>query len=168
MAWPLLPEVKGDAYFPQPNHRLWLTRSWEGDAVGNVLHIGMNPSLAGADRDDRTVRKDQEFTKRMGFCRMVKCNVGTFISTDPRGVPESSAACHPDNVKTILHWAALSCRIVVATGKPPDPLLSAARLLFKRLKLEGYKMECFGLTKDHWPKHSSRLAYAARLVEFVW
>lgn len=166
--WQLLPNVVGGAQFVEGCHRLWLTRDW-GDAPEFVLHIGMNPSYAGADRDDLTVRKDQEFTKRMGLCRMVKCNVGSYISTDPKGLLERGVVvCHRDNHDTILHYARRAARIVVATGRPPDPLVPHARTLFRSLKAAGLKLECFGLTRDHWPKHSSRLGYDTPLVEFVW
>jgi hypothetical protein len=47
-------------------------------------------------------------------------------------------------------------------------LLGHARTLFRELKARGIRMECFGLTKDHWPKHSSRLAYVTPIVEFAW
>lgn len=167
--WPLLPGVKGSALFPNPNHRLHLERSWEGPGTGYALHIGCNPSVAGADRDDLTVRKDQEFTKRLGLSRMYKCNVGTFVSTDPRGLSAPSVVvCHADNLQTIRDLAAQAVRIIIATGKPPDPLIGHTRTLFRALKADGRRMECFGLTKDHWPKHSSRLAYVTEVVEFAW
>jgi hypothetical protein len=127
----------------------------------------MNPSRAGADVDDLTVRKDQEFTRRMGFDRMFKCNAGTFISTDPNGLLERGIVlAHPDNLATIRRLAEHAARIVVATGKPPEPLMGHARAVFRALR--GLHVECFGLTRDHWPKHSSRLAYDTPLIEFMW
>jgi hypothetical protein len=165
-SWPLLPGTTGDALFSGDDHRLWLSRAW-GDDAAYALHIGMNPSYAGASNDDLTVRKDQEFTRRMGLSRMVKCNVGTLISTDPAGLlVRGVMVAHPDNSETILRFAAAASRIVVATGTPPIPLRGPARDLF--YKLRSYRVECFGLTGDHWPKHSSRLGYDTELREFVW
>jgi len=167
--WPLLPGVAGAALFESDDHRLWLERQWDPQADAFVLHIGMNPSMAGADRDDLTVRKDQEFTRRMGFSRMVKCNLGTLVSTDPKGLSlPGVTVCHPNNSSTILNFARTASRIVIATGRPPDPLLGHARALFNALRANKRHMECFGLTKDHWPKHSSRLAYVTPIVEFIW
>jgi hypothetical protein len=162
--------VIGDALFASEDHRLWLERRWGvWPCDGYALHVGMNPSTAGADTDDLTVRKDQEFTRRMGLGWMIKRNLGTLVSTDPNGLSvHGVTVCHPANLTVILTFARLAKRIVIATGKPPDPLLGHARALFRSLKVNGAKMECFGLTKDHWPKHSSRLAYATPLVEFVW
>jgi hypothetical protein len=167
-SWPLLPDTKGSARFEGNDHRIWLERRWGSLNAPFVLHIGMNPSLAGAENDDLTVRKDQEFTKRMGFDRMVKVNVGTYISTDPDGLNRCLMVAHEINLPTIRTYAAAAARIIVATGRPPDVLVSYARVLFKALKQDGRHMECFGLTKDHWPKHSSRLAYVTPLQEFVW
>lgn len=168
--WPLLPGVTGDALFVGEDHRLWLERCWADDPDANfALHIGMNPSMAGKDRDDLTVRKDQEFTKRMGLFRMIKCNLGTLVSTDPNGLSAPGVTvCHPDNLSIIRGLADAAVRIIIATGKPPDPLLGHARTLFNTLRADRRRMECFGLTKDHWPKHSSRLAYETPIVEFVW
>lgn len=169
LKWPLLPGTIGAAHFPEPGHRLWLERRWGDLSPEFALHIGMNPSMASANQDDLTVRKDQEFTRLMGLSCMMKCNLGTLVSTDPAGLSGPGVTvCHPDNLATILGFAARSARIVIATGKPPDPLLGPARTLFRALKATGHRMECFGLTKDHWPKHSSRLAYVTPLVEFVW
>lgn len=168
--WPLLPGVQGAAHFPSSSHRLWLSRRWDDDEDADfALHIGMNPSVAGADNDDLTVRKDQEFTKRLGLSRMVKCNIGTLISTDPNGLLARGAVlAHPENAATIMRFARDAARVVIATGKPPEPLRPLARAVFRSLASAGIRMECFGLTGDHWPKHSSRLGYATELVEFVW
>lgn len=166
--WPLLEGVEGAARFDGSEHRLWLERRWNG-SDDYALHIGMNPSVAGADRDDLTIRKDQEFTRRMGLTRLFKCNIGTWISTDPIGLEAPGiTVCHPENLAIILGLAHSAARVVVATGNPPDPLLGAARATFRALKTAGVTLECFGLTKDHWPKHSSRLAYKTEIVDFVW
>ena len=165
-SWPLLPNTTGAAFFPSPDHRLWLERRW-GIRPAYALHLGMNPSHAGANTDDLTVRKDQGFTCRMDLDGMFKVNCGTLISTDPKGLlARGVILAHPDNVATILRLAEGAARIIVATGVPPDPLKPLARILFRELR--GFKLECFGLTADHWPKHSSRLGYDAKLVEFVW
>lgn len=167
--WPLLPGVSGAARFEGDDHRIWLERWWGEPDAPYDLHLGMNPSRAGADGDDLTVRKDQEFTRRNGLTRMFKVNIGTFISTDPKGLSARGVVVsHEANLGLIRVYAATAARIVIATGRPPDPLIGHARTLFRALKADGRKMQCFGLTKDHWPKHSSRLAYETPLVEFVW
>lgn len=167
--WPLLPGVNGAARFDGDDHRLWLERYWDNSFDAPfALHIGMNPSMAGKDRDDLTVRKDQEFTRRMGLSRMFKCNIGTLVSTDPNGLHGVSVVCHQDNLSTIFRLAGGAARIVVATGNLPDPLIGYARTIFRELKRQGLRLECFGLTKNHWPKHSSRLGYDTPLQEFLW
>lgn len=152
---------------PPTDHRLWLKRSWsEDDDPPFALHIGMNPSMAGKDVDDLTVRKDQQFTRLMGLSAMVKCNLGTLVSTDPNGLlSPGTVICHPENLATIMGFAERAARIIIATGKPPGPLIPMANNVFRALR---GRMECFGHTRDHWPKHSSRLAYATPIVEFIW
>lgn len=166
--WPLLAGVTGAAFFPSKDHRLWLERRWGEDIDENfVLHVGMNPSYADANGDDLTVRKDQEFTRRIGFSRMVKMNVGTFISTDPKGLSAPDViVSHPYNTAMILECALRARRVIVATGDPPKPLIDVARNLLRGMTAAGFRMECFGLTKGGWPKHSSRLGYASKLALF--
>lgn len=161
--WPLLLGMHGAARF-EGEHRLWLERRWGGPVNGSfALHIGMNPSVAGASQDDLTIRKDIEFTRRMGFTRMVKCNVGTLTSTDPRGLT-GRVVCHPDNVSVIKSIASCASKIVIATGVPPEPLIELALSLFNQLM--PLPLECFGRTAAGWPRHSSRISYESKLEPF--
>lgn len=161
--WPLLPGMHGAARF-EGEHRLWLERRWDGPVNGSfVLHIGMNPSIAGASQDDLTIRKDIEFTKRMGFTRMVKCNIGTLVSTDPKGLA-GRVVCHSENVAVIKSIASCANKIVIATGMPPESLVELALSLFNILK--PLPLECFGTTTAGWPKHSSRISYDSKLEPF--
>jgi hypothetical protein len=165
--WPLLSGTTGNALFVGADHRLTLERWWGDADAPYALHVGMNPSRAGANIDDLTVRKDQEFTRRMELTRMFKTNIATLISTDPAGLSARGVTvAHPDNMATILRLAAGAARIVVATGNPPAPLMGLANALFRALR--PWKVECFGLTADHWPKHSSLLGYDTELRKFVW
>ena len=132
-----------------------------------VLHCGMNPSTAGAELDDMTVYKDWVYTQRWGFGRMFKVNVGSFVSTDPDGLNMPGVLVnHPSNHDKIRVLASYAARLVIACGDPPDALKPHARTLFRHLRADGRRMQCFGLTKSGWPKHSSRLAYATELMDF--
>lgn len=171
----LLPGVVGAAHFTcaRHEHRLWLERRWEPSLAdpapreGFLLAIGMNPSNAGADSDDLTVRKDQVWARMWGFTRMVKVNVGTYCWTQSTDLHRATVPlCHPDNLATILSFAGDAAKILVATGKPPAPLQAPARRLFAALRQHGLAMRCFGVTSEGWPRHTSRLAYATQEEAF--
>jgi hypothetical protein len=168
---PLLPGVSGDALFvgDRHEHRLWLERHLSDSAPGApyVLCCGMNPSTAGVDSDDLTVRKDWGYATRWGFGRLYKVNAGSYASTDPAGMCAPGVTVnHPDNHQKIRVLAAYAALIVMACGDPPEVLMPHARTLVRLLKADGRKMMCLGLTKSGWPKHSSRIAYDLPLVEF--
>jgi hypothetical protein len=167
---PLLPRVRGDALFvgERSEHRLWLSR-WMPDEPNNgcVLCCGMNPSTAGADMDDLTVRKDWSFTRRWGYAALYKVNVGSYASTDPDGMSQPGVLVnHPDNHPYIRTLAADAALIVMAIGDPPDVLMPHARSLVRMLKADGRAMMCLGTTKSGWPKHTSRLSYNVPLTEW--
>jgi hypothetical protein len=171
--FPLPQGVRGSAIFRGDNdeHRIILERWWDGDdypvAGEGWLWIGMNPSGAEADVNDLTIAKECEWTKRGDARHYVKCNIGTYRWTDSRTLGKALIQLiHLDNLAVIRGEAERAARIVISTGKPPDELTGAARTLFRTLKQDDRKMHCLGLTKDGWPKHSSRLAYATPFEEF--
>jgi hypothetical protein len=164
--------VVGDALFvgDRQEHRLWLSRHWCTMlrwVPSYVLWCGMNPSTARHDMDDLTVRKEQEFTARLGHSKMFKVNAGSYCCTNPLLLLQDGIQlAHPDNLPTIRRLAAEASAIVMATGHPPAPLVPLAREVFDQMHRDGRQMLCLGTTAGGWPKHSSRLAYATRFEEF--
>ena len=92
MKWPLLPCVTGDAIFAgdRQEHRLLLMRRWDdivAKHAGAALWIGMNPSGAEANVDDLTIRKEQTWTRMLGYGQYLKMNIGTYRWTDSTTLP---------------------------------------------------------------------------------
>lgn len=78
--------VSGQAAFsPCGRYRWWLERCWEPAAApsSRLLFIGLNPSLAGADRDDPTLRRLQGFARGWGFGALEVVNLFGRISPSP-------------------------------------------------------------------------------------
>lgn len=71
------------AYFPDPQHRVWLRRRLKGAGppVAFILH---NPSTAGAGMEDATSRRGIGFANAWGCSDLVFVNVATGIATDAR------------------------------------------------------------------------------------
>jgi hypothetical protein len=166
-----LPEgVVGDALFLGFNreHRLWLERRLT-DAQRTApysLWIGMNPSMAGADTDDMTVRKEWTFTRRsLNLPRYIKMNVGTYICTDPSKLPPGLLT-HPANDDMLYAALPNASAIVMATGVVPLALEPALLRVLAILRDSGKALLCLGRTADGSPRHSSRLGYSTPLVEF--
>ena len=166
-----LPEgVVGDALFLGYNHehRLWLQRrlSKTDPMASYALWIGMNPSIAGADEDDMTVRKEWGFTRTaLKLSRYLKVNVGTYICTDPLKLPPGLLT-HPSNDDLIRCALPNAAAIVIATGVVPPVLEAALLRVLAILRDSGRPLLCLGRTADGAPRHSSRLGYSTPLVEF--
>lgn len=67
--------------------RYWLSRDWAKggplEPAPYVLWLMLNPSTAGHEKDDPTIRKCVGFTTRMGFSRLVVVNLFAFRSAVP-------------------------------------------------------------------------------------
>jgi hypothetical protein len=162
--------IIGDALFLGDNreHRLWLERRLESvprDAPYG-LWIGMNPSVAGANEDDMTVRKEWTFTRlSLNLSRYVKMNVGTYICTDPSRLP-LGLLTHPANDGALRSALPNAAAIVMATGVVPYALEPALLRVLAILRNSGRPLLCLGRTADGSPRHSSRRGYNTPLVEF--
>lgn len=170
----MLDGVRGSAEFrgKRSEHRVLLERAWDSSDqpqfVPYVLWVGMNPSMATADQDDLTVRKEQTWTRMLGHQRYVKTNVASYRSTDPTGLEAAEQVCHPDNLRVILMWAKhpLCARVVLATGNPPPVMYHIATYVIQELRAHRIELWCLGKTKDGWPRHTSRIAYATKFERF--
>jgi len=78
-----------DAIFSADKMRRFvLIRDWSDGAPLRTMNLmGLNPSYAGVEVDDMTVRKDIGFAKRWGFNRVVLTNLLANVSTDPWKLP---------------------------------------------------------------------------------
>ena len=75
--------VSGTAAFsPCGRYRWWLERVWQ-PAAPRLLFIGLNPSRAGGQCDDPTLRRLVGFAQRWGFGSLEVLNLFTRISPSP-------------------------------------------------------------------------------------
>jgi hypothetical protein len=66
--------------------RLWRTIVDDRDIDSTALWVMLNPSSAGADKNDATLRRVIGFTKSFGCNRVVIVNLCDIVSTNPRGM----------------------------------------------------------------------------------
>lgn len=77
---------------PCGRYRWRLGRTW--DPAGAILAlVGLNPSTAGAERDDPTVRRCVRFARDLGFGQLVLVNLYGLRATRP-----AALFAHPDPV----------------------------------------------------------------------
>jgi len=166
--FPLQPGVVGTAEFDELGmHRLVLTREWDPMDKRRALWIGMNPSKAGADMDDPTVRQETNYTRHvLGYGGMVKCNVMDFIATNPSSLPAMDAGvrCSRRNLLTIRTQALGAETVIACWGTLPEALRGHVHLVKLMLDNIGIPMFCRGKTADGSPRHGRGVRYNAPLI----
>lgn len=160
--------VDGKAEFSEcGRYRLWLSRDWSWQRLTDgrnqfALWIGMNPSVAEADVDDPTIRREMAFTRAAGLQTYVKCNVMDYRATDPKALL-SIAPRSDKNIECIVGMASSPrcSRIIAAWGALPKPLRRYADDVVTALR--GKQLYCLGRTANGSPRHPLYLPGTAQL-----
>lgn len=140
--------------------RFRLQRIWES-AGRSLLFIMLNPSIAGADVDDPTVRKCMRYAKRWGYGSLTVVNVYPCIATDPTKLDRELE--FRTNLEVIRQEAEMAERIVCAWGKH-------AKYVHVREVvscLPGTKLYALRRNKDGSPCHPLYLADAIEPVVYA-
>lgn len=158
--------------------RFTLGRGWLPGR--RLLWCGLNPSVADAERDDLTVTKCIEFTRRAGYGELVIVNLFAYRATDPDDLVAAAKAGDvegPGNIGVICDEVAKADAVVVCWGATVDKLTSPPRRSvwpgIARFNVVGAARRqdkpvlCLGLTAGGHPRHPSRLAYATELVPYT-
>lgn len=162
-----------DAEFsPDGLERLWLSRKVaETGPVG--LIIGLNPSTAGAQTQDQTIRKEMAFAKQWGWSGFWKGNLFTRIetvSTKLKNMDYQMAI--GEHGAEVLDLMIRSCHpIVVCWGSAvPKHMVHRIRDVHDALRnTRAHAMDaisCFGLSLDGHPKHPLYLGYDTPMVTY--
>lgn len=152
-------------------YRHRLDRWWSpGPRVGWLM---CNPSDAGEEKDDPTVRKTIGFTARWGFMGLTVINPFDLILTDSAQLPKAAAPVSARNVDVISQVAIDVELLVVAWGcesvmkrmvkRNFDPMW-ALRLI--RGVNPALPIVCLGKSAGGCPYHPLMLAYATERIPF--
>jgi len=96
-------------------YRYQLRRTWD-EAKPVVLFIGLNPSTADAESDDRTSRVCIGYAKRWDFGGLLLGNLFACISTDKSVLPHVPNPVGPKNDDYLLAMQKEACLVVCAWG----------------------------------------------------
>ena len=174
---PLLDGARGYAEFSE-DHRLryilkrdWWdenkdrTRDYHRFSEPYVCFIGMNPSVAGALEDDKTIRMEIEFTRRLGYASYHKVNLFPLCATDPDELDrEENRAFVFGEIKneiTLINDACGAAMCVAAWGSLRGKLREYAVEITRRLMAgqQNFQFYSYGVTQDGSPRHTSRLSH---------
>jgi hypothetical protein len=155
----------GDATFsPCMTWRYALTRTWVPELPPLVV-VGLNPSTATAELDDRTIRKCIYFAMQWRYGGLVMLNIFAFRSRDPKVMRKAVDPIGPENDAYLLKLTE-GRRVLCAWGTNGDfmerdravlKLLAGRDLVALRLSDEGFPWHPLYIPNDTKP-----IAYAGR------
>jgi hypothetical protein len=131
---------------------------------------GVNPSIADAEDDDQTIRKDIGFGKQLGWSRIIKVNKFSHVATD---VSELAAVDDPVGSHNDEYLAAAFAEadlIVPCWGslaKLPPRLRGRWREVLDLMIASGKPVLCFGTCADGQPRHTLMLPYSTPLQPWL-
>lgn len=164
MSWRRTFGLNGAEFSECGKHRLllWRTTAFR-EAFPLLGVVGKNPSRAGADDDDPTVRIIHRISHDEGFGGFLLVNPASYIATSPRDLARHARGggtiVHPKNdhwISVMMEWCPT---ILVAWGNLERPLHPAVRELWYRLRLNRRNPDalvCLGRTAKGHPRHPLR------------
>lgn len=159
----------------EPQHRYMLWRVWD-DRLGQhpLLWIMLNPSTATHDRNDPTIRRCIEWSKRWGFGGLVVVNAYGYCATHPKRLLETPARVGELNDRVLQATLAMVAvdndampahRVIVAWGANIE---SSRERELKRMFVDAdCRAFCFGRSRGGHPLHPVRLAYNKELQPWI-
>jgi len=132
-------------------HRFILWRLWDASR-GIIAFVGLNPSIADAERADPTVRRCIRYALDGGFGGMIMLNFYSLVSTDPTALKKRAfqglAIDHPLNVQVIRSWSRFAALTVCSWGAN-IPKAASEEMIRENITRPHY----LKLTKNGIPSH---------------
>lgn len=147
------PSPKGAIFSPCGTYRYALWRIWS-PGLPLLMSISLNPSRAGAEKNDATIRRDIGYAIAWGFGGLLKGNLFGFVDTYQGNLRAAPDRIGPDNDLWLIRMRDAAGMHLAAWGIYGDLDLgrvAAVRAMFPTLYTLGF-------TQNHQPKHPLRLA----------
>ena len=156
--------IERDAVFSDDmRFRYRLTRRWGPGRVMPV--ICCNPSKAGAELDDPSVRRLIGFARRLGYDAIDLGNCFAYIATFPDDLRAAGYPIGPDNDTHLENICRGHPQVVCGWGSITRGLVRP-QVVLALLKAWGCKPMALQINAGGIPAHPSRLAYSRALLEF--
>lgn len=131
-------------------YRYSLWRTWS-TGHPRVAFIMLNPSAAGAQHNDPTIRRCISFARAWGFGSLEVVNLFAYRTPDPRALSRVANPVGEDNDRFLTQAVTRSHCLVVAWGTK-GALLSRDQVVLDLLTGQNC-LYCLGMTKDGHPLH---------------
>ena len=152
--------LEGAAVFsPDRRYRYVLTREIENGKPDHTLvaFVGLNPSTADENTNDRTIRRCIDFAKQWRASILWMLNLSPLVATDPSDLrkagPEPPSVLRTNNAYVRNAAMGAGTMIVAAWGNHGH-LEGRAKTMLKLLQHGGCgRIYCLGQTKLRHPRH---------------
>ena len=149
--------MRGEAEFcPASKNRFLLKREWN-KSKKKILYIMYNPSKADESKDDPTIRRLINFSKKFDYGGFFVGNLYTFISSNPNKI-DRSKNISKKNIKILIKLINSVSDVVYAWGNNTEE----PNFLKKKVK----SPMCLGKNKDGSPRHPLYLPSNSKLLKF--
>ena len=175
-----IPQILRSAILsPCGKYRYELTRWWDRKSVGKdtVCWIMLNPSTADHAKDDPTIRRCMDFSRRWGYGGMVVVNLFALRSTSPQAMMKGGwwgaigevrpTGEESDNDSYIRLWAR-ECAVVVAAWGAHGGWGKRDFIVMNGLSRMGINVSCLGTTAHGHPRHPLYVKANAVLQPYRW
>lgn len=151
---------KGAIFSDDGKYRYALWRVWNFHRP-MLMQIGLNPSKAGAERNDPTVTRNMTRAYRCGYGGLLQANLYAYASTLPEvllGDGDFVGALTDDYLRRMI---CMSSRQLCGWGSF-SPVAKRAPIVLAMLT-EPY---CLGTNADGQPKHPLYVSYDTPMIEY--
>ncbi|MEM8494996.1 MAG: DUF1643 domain-containing protein [Planctomycetota bacterium] len=145
-------------------YALWRDWDWQGYA-NRVAFVGLNPSTADADQDDRTIRKCMKFARKWGYGGILMLNAYAFRATKPADMFAADDPIGPANDEALSYRANQAGLVIACWGAHCDPEREAR--VYELLSRRASRVECLSVTKAGRPGHPLYIRGDTKPVPFV-
>lgn len=131
--------------------------------------VGVNPSTAGVEKNDQTIRKDIGFAERLGWRKIIKVNKFAFRAKDVRQLAKAFDPIGRENDHHLAQAFAEADLIVPCWGplaKLPKRLRRRYLEVCRIAVRSGKPIKCLGTANDGQPRHTCMLAYETPLIDW--
>jgi hypothetical protein len=149
----------GAVFSPDRKYRYELYRVMR-EGGRRLNSIGLNPSTAGENQDDPTIRREVKFALDWGYDELYKYNLCGFISSNPKVLCSSPDPVGPENN---LYLKNIKGDVLICWGSWNIPFIRMRAALVKQILKNPY---CLGRNPDGEPKHPLYLPASTKLESY--
>jgi hypothetical protein len=161
------------AWFSEGGEEAGMYR-WRLDRIisdsGIVVALpGVNPSTAGAEANDATIRKDIGFARIHGWKRIIKVNKCAYRAKEVRDLAKAIDPIGPENDRWLREAFDEADLIVPCWGplaKLPKYLRRRWLEVYRLMERSGKPIMSLGICNDGQPRHTLMLPYETPLTEW--